>query len=92
MRKRSNPGPGNPDFREPGYHGKARKRPKLPEGRVTVAEAASMLGVSTARVRELIGEGRLDAIKVGGFNAVSVESVEAHAEAGPRRPGRKRSE
>lgn len=78
-RKRSNPGPGNPDFREPGYHGRPRKPPKLGDGEMRIDDAAAALGVSGARVRQLIGEGQLAWRKVDGVTAVSEESVAEYA-------------
>lgn len=83
-RKRSNPGPGNPDFREPGYHGRPRKAPRLGDGEMRIDDAAAALGVSDARVRQLVGEGRLSARKVDGVTAVSADSVAEYA-AGRRR-------
>lgn len=89
-RKKSNPGPGNPDFKEPGYHGKAGKRPQPPEGHMSVIEAAAAIGVTDARVRELVAEGVLQSVKADGRVWVSAESVAARIQNGPRKPGRKK--
>lgn len=43
---------------------------------VTAAEAASLLGVSTARVTQLAKAGQLDSWKVGRTRMVSIESVQ----------------
>ena len=43
---------------------------------VTAAEAARMLGVSAARVAQLVKAGALDSWKAGGTRMVSCESVE----------------
>lgn len=56
---------------------------------MTAAEAARMLGVSTARVSQLCRAGLLDSWKVGGTRMVSRESVETRAEEG-RQAGRPR--
>lgn len=78
-RTRSNPGPGNPDFREPGYRGRARKAPKLAPGEMRIEEVATALGVTRNRVSQLIAEGRLDARVVDGVKAVSADSVGRYA-------------
>ena len=54
---------------------------------MTAADAARELGVSTARVSQLIGAGLLDSWKDGSKRMVSRASVEARKEYGPR-PGR----
>lgn len=51
---------------------------------VTASEAARMLGVSTARVSQLITSGRLDSWKVGGTRMVSLESVESRMKESPK--------
>lgn len=56
---------------------------------VTASEAARMLGVSTARVAQLVKRGLLDSWKVGGSRMVSLASVNARLEYGPK-PGRPR--
>ena len=89
-RIRSNPGPGNPDFKEPGYHGKAGRRPQPPDGHMSVNEAAAALGVTDARVRELVGENVLSCIRADGRMWVSAESVPTRIHDGPRKPGRKK--
>lgn len=58
---------------------------------VTSAEAARRLGVSPARVSQLVADGRLDARRVGGMTLVTEESVEAYART-PRAAGRPRKE
>ena len=54
---------------------------------VTASEAARMLGVSTARVAQLVKSNLLDSWKVGGTRMVSVASIEARLEESPK-PGR----
>lgn len=54
---------------------------------VTASEAARMLGVSTARIAQLVKSGLLDSWKVGGSRMVSVASVNARLEYDPK-PGR----
>lgn len=54
---------------------------------VTASEAARMLGVSTARVAQLVKSGLLDSWKVGGTRMVSLASVNARLEYDPK-PGR----
>lgn len=54
---------------------------------VTSAEAARMLGVTNARVSQLVKVGLLDSWKVGGTRMVSKASVEARKEYDPK-PGR----
>ena len=54
---------------------------------VTASEAARMLGVSTARVSQLVKNGLLDSWKVGGTRMVSLASVNARLEYDPK-PGR----
>lgn len=61
----------------------------LGEPSMTAADAARELGVTPARVSQLIAAGRLDARRVGGMTLVTVGSVEAYA-ATPRAPGRPR--
>lgn len=60
---------------------------------VTAAEAAVMLGVSTARVAQLCKAGLLDSWKVGRTRMVSLESVETRAgeKAGPGRPRKEKA-
>jgi excisionase family DNA binding protein len=48
----------------------------MPAGPISVADAASRLGVNQARVRAMIAAGLLDAAKVGGRWLVTPESVE----------------
>ena len=58
---------------------------------ISTAEAARRLGVSSRRVRALIAEGRLDAIRVGRISLIRASSVAAftsHPRGWPR--GRKR--
>lgn len=58
---------------------------------MTAAEAARTLGVSTARIAQLCKAGLLESWKVGGIRMVSVDSVEARAEA-ERHAGRPKKE
>ena len=60
---------------------------------VTAAEAAAMLGVSTARVAQLCKAGLLDSWKVGRTRMVSLESVETRGseKAGPGRPRKEKA-
>lgn len=58
---------------------------------VTAAEAAGLLGVSTARVTQLAQAGALDSWKVGRTRMVSLESVRLRL-AEERRAGRPRKE
>lgn len=58
---------------------------------VTAAEAARMLGVSTARVAQLVSANNLESWKVGGTRMVSVDSIEARLEE-DRKAGRPRRE
>ena len=60
------------------------------EPAVTAAEAARMLGVSTARIAQLCASGALDSWKVGGSRMVRLECVKerADAEVTPGRPRR----
>ena len=51
---------------------------------VTASEASRMLGVSTARVSQLINAKRLDSWKVGGTRMVSVASIEARLAESPK--------
>ena len=44
---------------------------------ISTAEAARRLGVSSRRVRALIAEGRLDAIRVGRISLIRAASVAA---------------
>lgn len=53
----------------------------------TTSEAAEMLGVSTGRVRQMIGAGILERRKVGRDNLVTLESIERRLER-PRHAGR----
>lgn len=50
---------------------------------MTVKEAAEALGISEGRVRQLIGEGVLDAEKFGGLWVVTEDSVEARKVGNP---------
>ena len=54
---------------------------------VTSAEAARMLGVSTARVAQLVKAGALESWKSGGTRMVSLDSVECR-QAEERKTGR----
>jgi len=54
---------------------------------LTTREVARRLGVSERRIRHLIYEGRIKAIKVGGHNLIREE--DAHYERKP--PGRKKT-
>lgn len=56
---------------------------------VTAAEAAGLLGVSTARVTQLANAGQLDSWKVGRTRMVSLESIECRL-ADERKAGRPR--
>ncbi|MCL2024924.1 MAG: type II toxin-antitoxin system HicB family antitoxin [Coriobacteriia bacterium] len=56
---------------------------------VTTTEAASRLGVSQSRVRQMIAAGQLTAEKAGRDNLVSVSSINARLK-NPRRTGRPR--
>ncbi len=58
---------------------------------MTAADAARELGVTPARVSQLIADGRLDARRVGGTTLVTEESVGAYAST-PRSPGRPKKE
>lgn len=60
---------------------------------MTAADAARELGVSSARVAQLIGAGLLDSWRDGTKRMVSRASVEARKEYGPRpgRPARERA-
>lgn len=58
---------------------------------MTAAEAAQELGVTPARVSQLIADDRLDARRVGSMTLVSEASVAAYA-ATPRVSGRPRRE
>jgi excisionase family DNA binding protein len=48
-----------------------------------VVDAAERLGVSARRVRQLVNEGQIDAVRVGSQWLVSRDSVERRAELGP---------
>ena len=48
----------------------------MPAEPISVAEAASRLGVNQARVRAMIAAGLLDAVKVGGRWLIAPESIE----------------
>ena len=86
------PKAGNPDMRSMSAK---RKTPEPPEGWMLVGEAAAVIGVSEARVRELMRLGRLEHRKLEGgagphgASIVSARSVERHIAEGPRKPGRK---
>lgn len=56
---------------------------------VTASEASRMLGVSTARVSQLIKSKRLESWKVGGTRMVSLESVHARMEESARAENKK---
>ena len=58
---------------------------------VTAAQAAGVLGVSTARVAQMCASGQLASWKVGGTRMVAVESIEERLASSPR-PGRPRRE
>lgn len=58
---------------------------------MTAAEAARKLGLSTARVAQLVKAGYLESWKVGGTRMVSVDSVEARIDE-DRKAGRPRKE
>ena len=62
-----------------------------PSQAVTAADAAKMLGVSTARIAQMCGSGMLASWKSGSKRMVSVASIEARLAARPRsgRPKRK---
>jgi excisionase family DNA binding protein len=47
------------------------------EGYITTTEAAEMLGVSSARVRQLVADGTIPAQKFGPVNMVKVSDLEA---------------
>jgi len=49
---------------------------------MTTREAAMKLGISEQRVRQLIYEGRIKAIKVGNYNLI--EEMDCHYEKKPR--------
>ena len=50
---------------------------------VTAAEAARVLGVSSARIAQLCKAGYLDSWKIGGTRMVSIESIESRIESEP---------
>lgn len=54
----------------------------------TTAEAATYLGVSTARVRQLIAEKRIMAEKLGRDHIINEISLIAFSEAGKKKRGR----
>ena len=58
---------------------------------VTAADAAGLLGISSARVTQLCGAGLLDSWKVGRTRMVSLESIELRL-AEERKAGRPRRE
>ena len=58
---------------------------------ITAADAARELGVTPARVSQLIADGRLDARRVGSTALVSKSSMEAYSST-PRASGRPRKE
>ena len=58
---------------------------------VTASEAAGLLGVSTARVAQLVKAGYLDSWKVGRTRMVSIESVQLRL-ADERKAGRPKKE
>jgi excisionase family DNA binding protein len=49
---------------------------------ITTREAAKRLGISDRRIRQLIAEGRIKAIKVGRYNLI--EESDCHYERKPR--------
>lgn len=63
-----------------------------PRGIVPVVVAAQALGVSGARVRQMVIEGKLDAIKPGGVLLVSVADIEVQMVAPKNKGGRPRKE
>jgi site-specific DNA-methyltransferase (cytosine-N4-specific) len=54
----------------------------------TTDQAASYLGVSTSRVRQLISEGRIVSEKIGRDHMVKEDSLEYFVQTGRKRPGR----
>ena len=76
--------------------GSRESRPQV-EGFVPVSRAALLLGVTRARVSQLVSAGRLSAVRAGRNVLVSIESVEAYPRctsgrprgAGDRRPRRR---
>lgn len=60
---------------------------------ISVSQGAEMLGVSSARVRKLIAEGALPAVKVGGLWAIDERDVANRLASSPRagRPGKSRA-
>lgn len=58
---------------------------------ISTNDAAKILGVSASRVRQLIIEGRLDAVKIGRDRLLSKESVEKFATIPRERTGRPKS-
>ena len=54
---------------------------------VTEKRAAQMLGVSTARVSQLVGEALLDAVTINGRVRISAESIAVYQRES-KRPGR----
>lgn len=82
---------------EPGHGGRviavavSRELGDIPA--MTAADAARELGVSTARVAQLVSAGLLDSWRDGTRRMVSRASVEARKEYGPRpgRPARERA-
>jgi excisionase family DNA binding protein len=57
----------------------------MPRAHLSVAEAASRLGVNPSRVRALVAAGRLEATKIGGRWLVDAASVARRKERPPRR-------
>lgn len=49
---------------------------KMLEGFITTKEAAKILNVSEGRIRQLVAEGRLPAVKVGQTNLVKESDLE----------------
>lgn len=55
---------------------------------ISTADAASILGVSSSRIRQLIIEGRLDSIKIGRDQLLEENKVIAFASKPRKRTGR----
>ena len=51
---------------------------------LSVGEAAGLLGISETRVKQLIAQGSIDAVKIGGRWLVDDQSVNARKEESPR--------
>jgi excisionase family DNA binding protein len=57
-----------------------------PNPGLTIAEAASFMGVSTFGLRKMIGKGRVDAIRVDGKLYVTKTALRTSMERRARRP------